>query len=161
MMNKYLETDVYFMHQALLEAEKAFKEGEVPVGTIIVLEDKIIARAYNQILKLKDPTAHGEILAIKKATTYLKNERLINTTIYVTIEPCVMCTGALVLARVKNLVYGATAPKTGACGSIINIAQHPLLNHHLNVRKGILKEEAIELMQRFFKERRNVIFDFW
>jgi len=159
-MNEYLEMDIYFMQQALLEAEKAYQEGEVPVGTVIVLDDKIIARDYNQIVKLKDPTAHAEILAIKKATTYLKNERLINTTIYVTIEPCVMCAGALVLTRVKNLVYGASSPKTGACGSIINIAQHSLLNHQLNVRKGILKKEARELIQRFFQERRNVIFDF-
>lgn len=154
-MDKDLKRDIYFMHQALLEAEKAYESGEVPVGAIIVLDDKIIANAYNQVLKLKDPTAHAEILAIKKATTYLKNERLINTTIYVTIEPCAMCTGALVLARVKNLVYGADDPKTGACGSIINIAQYPSLNHQLNVRKGILKEEAKELIQRFFKERRK------
>lgn len=154
-MDKDLKRDIYFMQQALLEAEKAYESGEVPVGAIIVLDDKIIANAYNKILKLKDPTAHAEILAIKKATTYLKNERLINTTIYVTIEPCVMCTGALVLARVKDLVYGADDPKTGACGSIINIVQHPPLNHQLNVRKGILKEEAKELIQRFFKERRK------
>ncbi|MEW6096711.1 MAG: tRNA adenosine(34) deaminase TadA [bacterium] len=147
--------DIYFMQQAILEAEKAYENGEVPVGAIIVLDDKIVAKAYNQILKLKDPTAHAEILAIKEATTYLKNERLINTTIYVTIEPCPMCAGALVLARVKSLVYGADDHKTGACGSIINIAQHPSLNHQLSVQKGILEEEAKALIQRFFKERRN------
>jgi tRNA(adenine34) deaminase len=143
------------MQQALLEAKKAYNIKEIPIGAIIVLDDKIIARAYNQVKKLNDPTAHAEILAIKQASTYLKNERLINTTIYVTIEPCSMCAGALVLARVKNLVYGATDTKTGACESIINIIQHPLLNHQLNVIKGILEEECKELIQRFFKEKRN------
>jgi tRNA(adenine34) deaminase len=150
-----LERDIYFMQQAILEAKKAYNIKEIPIGAIIVLDDKIIARAYNQVKKLKDPTAHAEILAIKQASTYLKNERLINTTMYVTIEPCNMCAGALVLARVKNLVYGATEPKTGACESIINITQHPLLNHQLNVKKGILKEECKELIQSFFREKRN------
>lgn len=143
------------MQQALLEAKKAYKNNEIPIGAIIVLDDKIIGRAYNQVLQLKDPTAHAEILAIKQATVYLKNERLINTTIYVTIEPCSMCAGALVLARIKNLVYGACDPKTGACESIVNITQHPLLNHQLNVKKGILEEECKELIQRFFKKIRN------
>lgn len=154
-MNLDLENDIYFMRQALLEAKKAYERGEVPIGTVIVLSDKIIGLNYNQILRLKDPTAHAEILALKEAAAYLKNERLLNTTIYVTIEPCAMCVGALVLARVKNLVYGADDPKTGACGSIINLAQHPQLNHQLNVRKGILREEAKELMERFFKEKRR------
>jgi len=156
-MNKDLEKDIYFMQQALLEAEKAYESGEVPVGAVIVLDDKIIARNYNQVLKLKNPTAHAEILAIKKGCGYLKNERLVNTTIYVTIEPCAMCAGALVLARVKTLVYSADDIKTGACGSIINIAQHPFLNHQLNIRKGILEEESKALIQRFFKERRNYV----
>ncbi|MEW6621174.1 MAG: tRNA adenosine(34) deaminase TadA [bacterium] len=146
--------DIYFMRQALVEAEKAYKLGEIPVGTVIVLDEKIIARGHNQIVKLKDPTAHAEILAIKKAAVYLKNERLINTSMYVTIEPCAMCAGALILSRVKNLVYGADDLKTGACGSIINIAQHSSLNHQLNVKKGILEQECRELIQRFFKEKR-------
>lgn len=154
-LNKDLENDIYFMRQALLEAEKAYEKGEVPIGAVIVLADKIISRNYNQIVKLKDPTAHAEILSLKEASAYLKNERLLNTTIYVTVEPCAMCVGALVLARVRSLVYGTDDPKTGACGSIINLAQHPQLNHQLEVRKGILKGEAKELMQRFFKEKRG------
>ncbi|MEW6608413.1 MAG: tRNA adenosine(34) deaminase TadA [bacterium] len=152
--DKRQKDDIYFMRQALVEAEKAYKFGEIPVGTVIVLDEKIIARGHNQIVKLKDPTAHAEILAIKKAAVYLKNERLINTSMYVTIEPCAMCAGALILSRVKNLVYGADDLKTGACGSIINIAQHSSLNHQLNVKKGILEQECRELIQRFFKEKR-------
>ena len=159
-MNKDKDLDIYFMQEALLEAEKAYKSGDVPVGAVIVLDDKIIARGYNQVEFRNDPTAHAEILAIQKAAAYLRNERLLHTTLYVTIEPCAMCAGALVLARVKNLVYGADDPKTGACGSIVNIIQHQqgkpsCLNHQLNVRKGVLKEEAKDLLQRFFKEKRK------
>ncbi|MDI6736180.1 MAG: tRNA adenosine(34) deaminase TadA [bacterium] len=154
-MNKTKNWDIYFMQEALSEAEKAYKNGDVPVGAVIVLDDKIIARGYNQVEFRNDPTAHAEILAIQQAADYLRNERLLHTTLYVTIEPCTMCAGALVLSRISNLVYGADDPKTGACGSIVNIIQHPCLNHQLNLRKGILEEEAKELIQRFFKERRG------
>ncbi|MFH1562974.1 MAG: tRNA adenosine(34) deaminase TadA [Nitrospirota bacterium] len=154
-MDKDTNMDIYFMQEALSEAEKAYKSGDVPIGAVIVLNDEIIASGYNQVEFRNDPTAHAEILAIQKAAACLGNERLLHTTIYVTIEPCAMCAGALVLARVENLVYGADDPKTGACGSIINIIQHPLLNHQLTVQKGVLKEEAKELLQRFFKEKRG------
>ena len=142
------------MSEALKEAEKAFDSDEVPVGAIIVHDGKIIARAYNQIKLLKDPTAHAEILAITQAAAYLANERLINTTMYVTIEPCSMCAGALVLARVKRLVYGASDPRTGACGSVLDVTGNKKLNHRIKVEKGVLKEECAWLLKEFFKKKR-------
>ncbi|MDO8535649.1 MAG: tRNA adenosine(34) deaminase TadA [Candidatus Omnitrophota bacterium] len=149
-----LKLDQYYMSQALKEAEKAFDSDEVPVGAIIVHEGKMIGRAHNQIKLLKDPTAHAEILAITQAAAYLANERLINTTIYVTIEPCSMCAGALVLARVKRLVYGSPDPRTGACGSVFNIPENKKLNHRIKVEKGVLEKECAILLKEFFKNKR-------
>jgi tRNA(adenine34) deaminase len=146
--------DQYYMSIALKEAEKAFDGDEVPVGAVIVHDGKLIARAHNQIKLLKDPTAHAEILAITQAASYLANERLINTTIYVTIEPCSMCAGALVLARVKRLVYGARDPRTGACGSVVNIADNKKLNHRIKVERGVLEKECAGLLKEFFKNKR-------
>ena len=143
------------MSEALKEAEKAFDGDEVPVGAVIVHDGKIIARAHNQIKLLKDPTAHAEILAITQAASYLANERLINTTMYVTIEPCSMCAGALVLARVKRLVYGADDPRTGACGSVFNVTDNRKLNHRIKVTKGVLEKECVRLLKEFFKKKRN------
>ena len=142
------------MSEALKEAEKAFDSDEVPVGAVIVHEGKMIARAHNQIKLLKDPTAHAEILAITQAAAYLANERLINTTMYVTIEPCSMCAGALVLARVRRLVYGAGDPRTGACGSVVNITDNKKLNHRIKVEKGVLEKECAWLLKGFFKKKR-------
>ncbi|MDP6685755.1 MAG: tRNA adenosine(34) deaminase TadA [Candidatus Omnitrophota bacterium] len=150
-MNKH----EFYMRQALQEAQKAFDEDEVPVGAIIVHKDSIIAKAHNQIKLLKDPTAHAEIIAITQAANYLQNERLIGCSVYVTIEPCSMCAGALVLARVKNIVYAADDPKTGACGSVINVLRQRKLNHRITVEKGILEDESSSLLKEFFKQKRR------
>lgn len=144
----------YYMREALEEARKAFERGEVPVGAVIAFKNRIIARAHNQILTLKDPTAHAEMIAITQAADYLKNERLINCSLYVTIEPCAMCAGASVLARIKRIVYGADDPKTGACGSILNIANNKKLNHRIEIKSGILSEECALLLREFFKRKR-------
>ena len=149
-----MKSDEIYMSEALKEAGKAFEADEVPVGAIIAYEGKVIARAHNQIKLLKDPTAHAEILAITQAASYLANERLINTTMYVTIEPCSMCAGALVLARVKRLVYGAGDPRTGACGSVVNITSNKKLNHRIKVEKGMLEKECAWLLKEFFKDKR-------
>jgi len=143
------------MSEALKEARKALELDEVPVGAVIVHKRKIIARAHNQIRMLKDPTAHAEMIAITQAAAYLKHERLLNACLYVTIEPCSMCAGALVLARVKRLVYGADDPKTGACGSIVNIICNKKLNHQLNVKKGVLEKDCALLLREFFKTKRK------
>jgi tRNA(adenine34) deaminase len=149
--------DEIFMSEALKEAEKAFDSDEVPVGAVIVHEGRIIARAHNQIKLLRDPTAHAEMIAITQAASYLASERLINTTMYVTIEPCSMCAGALVLARVKRLVYGAADPRTGACGSVFNVTDSRKLNHRIKVTRGVLEKECVSLLKEFFKKkRRNV-----
>jgi len=146
---------IQFMREALKEAGKAFSEDEVPVGAVVVYKGKIIARGYNQVERLKDPTAHAEMLALTSASNYLGQKWLNGASIYVTIEPCSMCAGALVLARIKDLYFGAKDPKTGACGSIANITNHKKLNHRIKVEKGILKEECGSLLKEFFKKKRN------
>ena len=150
-----MKIDEIFMSEALKEAEKAFDSNEVPVGAVIVHEGRIIARAHNQIKLLRDPTAHAEMIAITQAASYLASERLINTTMYATIEPCSMCAGALVLARVKRLVYGAGDPRTGACGSVFNVTDSKNLNHRIKATKGVLGKECAALMKEFFKEKRK------
>ena len=147
--------DEIYMSEALKEAEKAFGSDEVPVGAVIVHKGKIIARAHNQIRLLKDPTAHAEMIAITQAASHLGNERLLDATIYVTIEPCAMCAGALVLARVKRLVYGAGDTKTGACGSVVNIASNKKLNHMVKIQKCVLGKECAVLLKDFFKRKRD------
>ena len=146
--------DKIYMSEALKEARKAFDADEVPVGAVIVHKGKIIARAHNQIKLLKDPTAHAEMIAITQAASHLKNERLPNTTVYATIEPCAMCAGAFVLARVKRLVYGASDPKSGASGSIVNITNNRRLNHRIGVTKGLLEKDCAALLKEFFKKKR-------
>lgn len=143
----------YYMQLAVAEAKKAFKRDEVPVGAVIVHENTVIARAHNQREMLLDPTAHAEIIAITQASACLQNWRLNDTTVYVTVEPCAMCAGALVQARVKNLVYGAKDEKYGACESILNLTDVPSFNHRLNVISGILAEECGNILKRFFWER--------
>ncbi|MFH1858271.1 MAG: tRNA adenosine(34) deaminase TadA [Candidatus Omnitrophota bacterium] len=150
-----LDTDERFMLEALKEAQRGFERDEVPVGAVIAHEGKVIARAHNQNLLLKDPTAHAEMLAITEATAALKTERLLNTTLYVTIEPCAMCAGALVLARVKRIVFGAEDPKAGACGSVIDIARHKKLNHRIRVTSGVLEKECRLIIQEFFRKKRQ------
>jgi len=146
--------DEFYMSEALKQAQKAFDEDEVPVGAVIVHDGHVIARAHNQIKLLKDPTAHAEMIALTQAASYLASERLLNTTMYVTIEPCSMCAGAIVLGRVKRLVYGASDPKTGACGSVLNITNNKRLNHRIKVEKGVLEKECAWLLQEFFRKKR-------
>jgi len=143
-----------YMLEALKEAQKAFDQDEVPVGAVIVYQGKIIARGHNQVERLKDPTAHAEIIAITSAANYLGTKWLNEASLYVTIEPCSMCAGALVLARIKNLYFGASDPKTGACGSVTNIANNKKLNHRIKVAKGILAAESSSLLKEFFKNKR-------
>lgn len=147
--------DDIYMREALKEAGKALEEDEVPVGAVVVHKGKIIARGHNQIERLKDPTAHAEMLSLTSATNYLGTKWLNGASIYVTIEPCSMCSGALVLARIKNIYFGAKDPKTGACGSVFNIACNRKLNHRIEVKGGILKKECGLLLSDFFKKKRD------
>jgi tRNA(adenine34) deaminase len=150
-----IEFDQRFMNEALKEAEKAFAADEVPVGCVIVHEGVIIGRGYNRTESLQDPTAHAEILAITSASENLGSWRLSGCTVYCTVEPCAMCAGALMLARVERLVFGAPDPKFGACGSIFEIVQSKKLNHRIALSTGILKNECAGLMQDFFKKKRK------
>ncbi|NVL90625.1 MAG: tRNA adenosine(34) deaminase TadA [Desulfobacterales bacterium] len=144
-----------FMREALLEAKLAAREDEVPVGAVIVAQDGIVlAKTHNQTIALCDPTAHAEILALREASRVIGNYRLLNTTLYVTIEPCIMCMGALVQARVARIVYGAKDPKWGGAGSCYNLAADTGLNHTINVEEGLLENECRELMQEFFRSKR-------
>ncbi len=143
-----------YMHKALQEARKAFDEEEVPIGAVIVYNNEVIAKAHNQIVMLKDPTAHAEMIAITQASAFLKNERLIDCDIYVTIEPCSMCTGAMILARLRNVYYGTSDKKTGACGSAVDLTKPGMFNHDLNVNGGILETECRKIIQNFFLKKR-------
>jgi tRNA(adenine34) deaminase len=143
------------MRLALKEAEKAAEKDEVPVGAVIVFEGAVIGRAHNQKELLRDPTAHAEMLAITQAAEALNNWCLMDATIYTTLEPCAMCTGAMVHARVKRLVFGAYDPKAGAAGSVINLAQHPALNHRIEVTGGVLADECGKMLSDFFLEKRQ------
>ena len=147
--------DLLFMKEALLEAKKAEKEGEVPIGAVLVLNDKIIAKGYNQVEKLQDPTAHAEMICLSSAAADINDWRLVDTTLYVTIEPCIMCAGAIINSRVKKVVYGAKDLRVGAHGSFIDIfaKKHPI--HNVEIEGGILEEEASFLLKSFFKKRRN------
>ena len=146
--------DSLFMRQALKLARVAYNANEVPVGAVVICDNKVIAKGYNQVELLNDPTAHAEILAVTSAVQYLKSKWLKGCTIYVTIEPCLMCAGALVLSRIDKLVFGASDPKTGAFGSRLNINSYGL-NHKIRVRKGVLKAECSRLLQEFFKTKRR------
>jgi tRNA(adenine34) deaminase len=149
-----LRTDEEFILEALKEAEKAVEYGEVPVGAIIVFEGRIIARAFNKRETSGDPTAHAEILALREAAKLRQHWRLSGMTLYCTLEPCAMCAGAMVQARIKRLVYGAKDPKAGTAGSLMNLVQDERLNHRLEVTAGILAEECGNLLKKFFSERR-------
>lgn len=151
---RQLNDHSHYMQEALKEAVKAFECDEVPVGAVIVYKKQIIARAHNQIVTLKDPTAHAEMIAITQAADYLRNERLLNCFLYVTIEPCPMCAGASVLARIEKIIYGADDPKSGACGSVIDIADNKKLNHRIEVVNGIMREDCAALLKEFFKKKR-------
>ncbi len=144
------------MELALNEAKKAGQIGEVPVGALLVSEEgEILSSAHNQTIKRVDPTAHAEILALRKAAIEIKNYRLLNTTLYVTVEPCIMCMGAIVHARISRLVFGTTDPKWGAAGSLYNYAEDDRLNHHVEILSGVCVDDCRRLMQDFFLSKRN------
>ena len=145
-----------FMQQALAQAKIAAEQDEVPVGVIIVHNDQIIAKAYNQVELLKDPTAHAEMIAITQASNALACKWLYECMMYVTIEPCSMCAGAIVLARLKRVYFGASDPKAGACGSVINITQNNQLNHRVEVSGGIFEKESGDLISQFFEKKRQI-----
>jgi tRNA(adenine34) deaminase len=149
------EIDERYMRMALDAALVAEENGDVPIGAVIVHEGRLIAKAYNQREQLKDPTAHAEIIALTQAATALGMWRLHGGTIYVTLEPCPMCAGALVLARLDRLVYGCPDPKTGACGSLYDIVRDGRLNHRLEVTSGVLADDCTGLLQDFFRQRRR------
>ena len=149
-----ISRDHEFMSLALAEAHVAEKQNEVPVGAIVVVEDKVIASGFNRTIVDCDPTAHAEMVAIRKAAKEINNHRLNQATVFVTLEPCAMCMGALLQARIKRLVYGASDPKAGAAGSVIDLSNLPELNHRIDVEKGILKDECAEILRAFFRARR-------
>jgi tRNA(adenine34) deaminase len=146
--------DAAYMRRALDLARHAEQAGEVPVGALVVLNDEVIGEGWNQPIISHDPTAHAEIVALRAAATRIKNYRLTDTTLYVTLEPCAMCAGAIVQARVARVVYGATDPKAGAAGSVFNLLESPSLNHRAQVTGGVLAEECGAMLRKFFEARR-------
>ena len=148
------ELDVQWMAEALLQARKAAEAGEVPVGAVIVQDGKIVARGFNAPIGGHDPTAHAEIRALRAAGDALANYRLPECTLYVTLEPCAMCAGAMMHARLKRVVFGAQDPKTGACGSVVDLFAESRLNHHTRVTGGVCGDECGELLSRVFRQRR-------
>jgi tRNA(adenine34) deaminase len=151
----FSDEDEHFMRLALQEANKALEHGDVPIGAVAVLHGEVIGRGYNQRERDRDPTAHAEIIAMREASRHMHHWRLDDVTLYCTLEPCSMCAGAMVLARLPRLVYATHDPKAGAGGSIMNITQHPQLNHHVDVAHGLLAEEAAEQIRAFFWELRR------
>ena len=147
-------TDELWMEEALRAAQRALEAGEVPVGAVVVCEDRIVGRGTNRNIADSDPTAHAEIVALRAASATVGSHRLVDCELFATIEPCPMCAGALVHARIKRLVYGADDPKAGAVHSVIQVVNHPQLNHHIEVRGGVLAGRCAELLQTFFRDRR-------
>ena len=150
-----MEKDAIYMKEALKQAKKAYKIKEVPIGCVIVHEDKVIARGYNKRNSKKNTLAHAEIIAINKASKVLGDWRLEDCTMYITLEPCQMCAGAIVQARVKRVVIGSMNPKAGCGGSILNLLQMEQFNHQVDVERGILEEECSQMLKEFFKELRE------
>ena len=144
-----------YMHAALEQARLGLAAGEVPIGAVVVIGDEIVARAYNQPITTVDPTAHAEVLALRAAAAHIGNYRLTGSRLYVTVEPCLMCVGALVHARVDEVVYGAAEPKTGALVSTLKALESPGLNHRFLVTPGVLEDECRSIIQAFFREKRR------
>jgi tRNA(adenine34) deaminase len=147
-------SDFDFMEAALAEARQAGEAGEVPIGVVVVDEGAILARGQNRVLRDMDPTAHAEIVALREAAALLGNYRLNGCTLYVTLEPCAMCAGAMTHARIDRLVFAAADPKAGAAGSVLTVINHPQLNHQMVVEQGVAAEDSAELLRSFFRERR-------
>ena len=147
--------DIFFLKEALKEARAARKKGEVPVGAVLVLKNKVIGRGHNKSITHNDPTAHAEIIALRAASTKISNYRLNGSKIYVTVEPCPMCAGALVWARVSEIIFGAHDKKAGACGSLFNIANNKKLNHRIKITGGVLEKDCRSLIQKFFRKKRS------
>jgi tRNA(adenine34) deaminase len=153
-MAEILESDLFFMREALALAAEGKIRGEVPVGAVVVQEGEIIGRGFNAPIGTADPTGHAEVRALRAAAAHLGNYRLTGCTLYVTLEPCAMCAGAILHARIARLVFGARDPKTGACGSVVDIFGEGRLNHHTRVVAGVLAEDCGALLSRFFAARR-------
>ncbi|CAQ83412.1 MULTISPECIES: tRNA adenosine(34) deaminase TadA [Photorhabdus] len=148
-------SDEYWMQQAMERAIKAWEQGEIPVGAVLVADNEIIAEGWNQSIIAHDPSAHAEVIALRKGGEQLQNYRLLNTTLYVTLEPCAMCAGAMIHSRIQRLVYGASDMKTGAAGSLIDILRHPGMNHQIEITGGVLAEACSTMLSVFFKQRRE------
>src|SRR5438552_3917728 len=154
MSERFFPRDDYFMRLALREAEQALEHEDVPIGAVVVRRGEVLAAAHNERELRQDPVAHAEIIAVREAARAAGTWRLLDAVIYVTLEPCAMCAGAIVLARVPRLVYGASDPKAGACGSVLDVVGEPGLNHRPEVARGLLAEECGELLSEFFASRR-------
>lgn len=152
---RWRKNDEMFMEEAMEEAKKAYEKGEVPIGAVIVLDDEIISRGHNLRESLQVSTAHAEMIAIEKACETLNTWRLENTTLYVTLEPCPMCAGAIIQSRIKRVVYGASDEKGGCCGTIMNLLDVPRFNHQVNVTSGVLASKSEELLKSFFQQIRK------
>lgn len=150
-----MEKDIKYMQEALIEAKKAFELDESPIGAVIVYKEQIIGRGYNRRNTDKNPLAHAEMLAMNEACRFLGDWRLEECTIYITLEPCPMCSGAIVQARIPRVVFGAKSPKAGFAGSVVNVLQMEALNHRCEVQEGICEEEASMLLKTYFKNMRN------
>jgi tRNA(adenine34) deaminase len=148
------EADEILMRAALAEARAAAEAGEVPIGAVAVIDGTIVGRGQNRVLRDVDPTAHAEIVAMRAAAQATQNYRLVDCELCVTLEPCAMCAGAMMHARLSRLVYGAADPKAGAAGSVLEVLNHSRLNHQINVTAGVLAEQCAELLREFFRERR-------
>ena len=150
-----LNQDEIYMRRALELAAKAAAEDEVPVGAVLVIDDQIVSEGYNQVISLSDPSAHAEAQAIRAAGQAIDNYRLVNSTLYVTLEPCAMCAGLITHARVKRLVFGAPDPRTGATGTAIEVLNHSSMNHKVEIQAGMLADECGDILRQFFRARRK------
>ncbi len=149
-----LQNDQHFMGQALRQAQRAYAQEEVPIGAVMVRDSRIIARAFNQVETLKDGTAHAEMLVLTQAQSVVEDWRLTDCDLYVTKEPCPMCAGAIVHCRLRRVIFGCPDEKAGGAGGLINLLQHPSLNHRCEITQDVMKEESVGLLQSFFRERR-------
>ncbi|MFP1754169.1 tRNA adenosine(34) deaminase TadA [Lonsdalea quercina] len=153
-MNR-VNDDEFWMQHALTLAQRAWGEGEVPVGAVLVLDNQVIGEGWNRSIGQHDPTAHAEIMALRQGGSVAQNYRLLNSTLYITLEPCVMCAGAMVHSRIGRLVYGAADAKTGAAGSLVDILRHPGMNHQIEITSGVLAKACSTLLSDFFRQRRK------